>query len=99
MVTRRKKRTSASGQRRPRAVPRSSRKPRGTDGEIKTVAVLTRDLPGPDVSQQPLQYDPRKDLDWDCLRAHFGDPACACHDLRYLRRDGSTGTTLDISTS
>ncbi len=44
MVTRRKKRTSASGQRRPRSAPRSSRKPRGTDGEIKTVAVLTREL-------------------------------------------------------
>ena len=44
MVTRRKKRTSASGQRRPRSAPRSSRKPRGTDGEIKTIAVLTREL-------------------------------------------------------
>ena len=44
MVTRRKKRTSASGQRRPRSAPRSSCKPRGTDGEIKTVAVLTREL-------------------------------------------------------
>src|SRR5688572_10283833 len=44
MVTRRKKRTSATGQRRPRSASRSSLKPRGTDGEIKTIAVLTREL-------------------------------------------------------
>src|SRR5262252_390125 len=44
MVTRRKKRTSASGPRPRRLAPRSSRKLRRTDAEMKTVALLTREL-------------------------------------------------------
>src|SRR6516225_8928174 len=44
MVTRRKKRTSASGPRPRRLAPRSSRKLRGTDAEMKTVALVTREL-------------------------------------------------------
>jgi two-component system NtrC family sensor kinase len=44
MVTRRKKRTSTSGPRSQRSAPPSSRKPRGTDAEKKTVALLTREL-------------------------------------------------------
>src|SRR5215831_19298292 len=44
MVTRRKKRTSASGPRPRRLAPRSSRKLRRTDAEMKTVALVTREL-------------------------------------------------------
>src|SRR5499427_5279824 len=44
MVTRRKKRTSASGPRLRRLAPRSSRKLRRTDAEMKTVAPVTREL-------------------------------------------------------
>ena len=44
MVTRRKKAASASAPRSRRSAPRSSRKPRGTDAEKKTVALLTREL-------------------------------------------------------
>ena len=46
MVKRRKRRTSASRQRpRPRqSVPRNSRKPRGTDAEMKTDALLNHEL-------------------------------------------------------
>jgi signal transduction histidine kinase/FixJ family two-component response regulator/HPt (histidine-containing phosphotransfer) domain-containing protein/putative methionine-R-sulfoxide reductase with GAF domain len=44
MVTRRKKRTSASAPRPRRSAPRRSRKPRGTDPEKKTVALLAREL-------------------------------------------------------
>src|SRR5262249_16570311 len=44
MVTRRKKRTSASGPRPRRLAPRSSRKLPRTDAEMKTVALLTREL-------------------------------------------------------
>src|SRR5262245_48960812 len=44
MVTRRKKRTSASGPRLRRSAPRSSRKLRVTAAEMKTVALLTREL-------------------------------------------------------
>src|SRR5947208_4060969 len=43
MITRRKKRTSASGPPPRRSAPRSSRKPRGTDAE-KKLALLTREL-------------------------------------------------------
>src|SRR5215469_3416133 len=44
MVTRRKKRTSGSGPRPRRLAPRSSRNLRRTDAEMKTVALLTREL-------------------------------------------------------
>src|SRR5262249_12784441 len=44
MIARRKKRASASSPRLPRSAPRSSHKPRGTDAEMKTVALLTREL-------------------------------------------------------
>src|SRR5215813_3966072 len=44
MVTRRKKRTSASGPRPRRLAPRNSRKLRRTDAEMKTVALVTREL-------------------------------------------------------
>src|SRR5262249_56394216 len=44
MGVRRKKAASASAPRSRRSAPRSSRKPRGTDAEKKTVALLTREL-------------------------------------------------------
>src|SRR5262249_14650073 len=44
MVARHKKRTSASGPRPRPSAPRSSRKLRGTDAEMKTVALLSREL-------------------------------------------------------
>ena len=46
MVTRRKKQTLASGQRPRKSAPRSSRKTRGTDAEMKTDALRNSELSG-----------------------------------------------------